>query len=58
MCLRVVTVILLFGDGLSSERVHDAQISRSDHDDSVGRLEGLHPAIQEWHHRALCLQVW
>lgn len=48
---------VLFGDGLSCERAHDAQVGRSNHDDAMSRLEGIHPAIQEWHHRALCLQV-
>ena len=48
---------ILYGDGLSSERGHDAQVSRSNHDNYTDRLDGIHPAIQEWHHRAVCLQV-
>ena len=48
---------ILFGDGLSCERAHDAQVARANHSAAMGRLEGLHPAIQEWHNRALCLQV-
>ena len=49
--------VILYWDGLSCERGHDAQVSRSNHDNSTDRLEGLHPSIQEWHHRAVCLQV-
>ncbi len=41
---------ILYGDGLSCERHHDAQVSRANHDTPMGRLEGLHPGIQEWHH--------
>ena len=48
---------IFYGDGLSCERAHDAHVCRANHPTGVGRLEGLHPAIQEWHHRALYLQV-
>ena len=49
--------ILLYGDGLSCERVNDAQNSRINADNAWDRLDGIQPAIQEWHRRALQLQV-
>ena len=50
--------IILYGDGLSCERGHDAQMSRANHDTPADRLEGLWMAIQEWHHKAICLKVF
>jgi len=44
---------ILFGDGASCERGHDAHVSRANHDTALGRLEGLLVAIQEWHYKGL-----
>ena len=41
--------IVLYGDGLSCERAHDAQKARINVTSMASRLEGIHPAIQEWH---------
>ena len=49
--------IPLFGDGLSCERVVSAQQSRINGESKWDRLEGLEPAIQEWHRRQILLQV-
>lgn len=48
---------ILYGDGLSCERANDAQNARLNSDNPWDRLEGLNPAIQEWHKRGLLLEV-
>ena len=50
-------MVPLFCDGLSCERGHDAQMSRCHAQSSWDRLEGLEPAIQEWHRRQLQIIV-
>ncbi|KAK3108451.1 hypothetical protein FSP39_008205, partial [Pinctada imbricata] len=48
---------ILYGDGLSCERVNDAQNARINAADVWDRLEGIEPAAQEWHKRAIILQT-
>ena len=48
---------LLYGDGLSCERVNDAKNARINAANEWSRLEGLEPCVQEWHKRAILLQV-
>ena len=50
-------VTLLYGDGLSCERAASAVGSRLHEGDKWGRLEGLQPAVQEWHLRMHILEV-
>ena len=40
---------VLYGDGLSCERAHDAQKARINRLTMASHLEGLFPSIQEWH---------
>lgn len=49
--------VLLFGDGLSCERVLDAKNARMNARDPWDRFEGIEPAAQEWHKRLLLLGV-
>ncbi|KAK3102183.1 hypothetical protein FSP39_009426, partial [Pinctada imbricata] len=49
---------ILYGDGLSCERVNDAQNARINAADVWDRLEGIEPAAQEWHKRAIILQAY
>lgn len=49
--------VILYGDGLSCERVNDASNARINAHTPRDRLEGLIPAIQEWHKRVLLLGV-
>ena len=48
---------LLFGDGLSCERVNDSQNARIDSENDWERLQGTIPAIQDWHCRLIILEV-
>ena len=50
-------VVPLFCDGLSCERADGAQGGRLNGSDKWSQLQGLEPAIQEWHRRQLLLQV-
>ena len=45
------------GDGLSIERMRDSKIVRAPSETAIDRLEGLEPVPQEWHKRALVMQV-
>jgi len=45
------------GDCLSVERMVDAKKARSADLSSLDRLEGIEPVPQEFHHRAVMLQV-
>ncbi len=47
---------ILFGDGLSCERANDASLATANGENAWSRLEGLQPAVQEWHKRVLLLQ--
>lgn len=47
----------LHADGLSCERVNDAQNARINGNTKWLQLQGLFPNIQEWHKRCLLLQV-
>ena len=49
--------ILLFGDGLSCERVNDAKNSRIMAANSWDRFDGFEPAAQECHKRVLLMGV-
>ncbi|XP_014673981.1 PREDICTED: uncharacterized protein LOC106814196 [Priapulus caudatus] len=49
-------VIPLYGDGLSVERGYDAKNGRINAGSAWAQLQGLHPAIQEWHKRGILLQ--
>lgn len=49
--------IILYRDGLSMERVHDAQVMRVHAGDVKIRLQLLVGQIQEWHKRILLLEV-
>ncbi|XP_014672567.1 PREDICTED: uncharacterized protein LOC106813035 [Priapulus caudatus] len=51
---KLVTTIL-YGDGLSCERVNDAKCARISSANPMGRLDGIEPQIQEWHRRAIHL---
>ena len=42
---------ILWGDGLSCERVKDAQESCVNNNTKTGRLLGFEPSPQEWHKR-------
>ena len=48
---------ILYGDGLSCERAHDAQKARINGTSASSHLEGLYPSIQEWHSHLLNAQV-
>jgi hypothetical protein len=48
---------ILYGDGLSCERANDARNARINADNPWARLEGIEPAIQEWHRRAIQMTV-
>lgn len=48
---------LFYGDGLSCERATSAQDGRWGAASEWGRLEGLEPAVQEWHLRMHILEV-
>ena len=50
-------VLPLYGDQLSVERAFDAQNARINANGPWTKLQGLHPSIQEWHKRAIILQV-
>lgn len=52
-----LTPTILYGDGLSCERANDAQNARINGQSARDRLEGLVPAIQEWHKRGILLEV-
>ena len=45
------------GDGLSHERMVNAQFHRQGNPDAKSRLQGLEAVPQEFHHRGLILQV-
>jgi len=45
------------GDCLAVERMADAMMARTADLSSLDRLEGAEPVPQEFHHRALMLQV-
>lgn len=47
----------MYGDGLTCERIWDAQLARINCTHGAHRLEGIHGSIQEWHMRQLSLQV-
>ena len=49
--------IILYGDGLSCERAHDAQKARINGYSRASRLEGLVLIIQEWHLHQVKAQV-
>ena len=49
--------IVCYGDGLSIERMHDVQEARASALSVASRLEGLYPCPQDFHRRALLLQV-
>ena len=49
--------ILLYGDGLSCERVGDAPLARITAANPWDRLQAFTPAIQEWHKRGILLEV-
>ena len=40
---------VLYGDGLSCERAHDAQKARINGTSPHSHLEGIYLSIQEWH---------
>ena len=48
--------MVVYGDGLSCERGNDAQRARANGLDPVERLEGLEPAVQEFHKEMILLQ--
>lgn len=50
-------IIPLHADGLSCERVNDAQNARVNGTTKWQQLQGMIPNIQEWHKRCLLLQV-
>jgi len=52
-----VLTVPVHGDCLSVERMVDAQRARLADLTSVDRLEGAQPVPQEFHHRAIMLQV-
>lgn len=54
---EVPFIIPLYGDQLSVERAYDAQNARINAESKWDQLQGLHPAIQEWHKRAIILEV-
>lgn len=45
------------GDGLSVERMRDAKLARAGADTAEGRFDGLEPVPQEFHKRAILMQV-
>ena len=49
--------IVLWGDGLSCERVKDAQESIVNAQDNGDKLRSYEPAPQEWHKRLLYVTV-
>ena len=48
---------VLYGDGLSCERAHDAQKARINGISPHSHLESIYPSIQEWHSHLLNAQV-
>ncbi len=49
--------ILCGGDGLTTKRGYDAQLSRGDAPTSHERLEGIIMKSEDWHEAVLCVQV-
>ena len=49
--------IPVHGDGLSIERMRDAKAARAGSLTAAARFEGLEPVPQEFHRRALLMQV-
>ncbi|KAL3878532.1 hypothetical protein ACJMK2_030872 [Sinanodonta woodiana] len=48
---------ILYGDALSCERANDAQNARINGESKWDRLQGLVPAIQEWHKHGILLEA-
>ena len=55
--LNILFQVICHGDGLSVERHRDAQRARAASNNEEGKLQGLVPTPQEFHKRALLLQV-
>ena len=49
--------VLYFGDQLTLERIRGAQAVRSNSENGTERLEGIVPAITDWHAKASFLGV-
>ncbi|XP_072022093.1 uncharacterized protein [Amphiura filiformis] len=54
--LGMALEIVLFGDGLTAERILAAQKGRKNGESMVDMLIGVVPAAQDWHKRVLLLQ--
>ncbi len=49
--------LLIGGNQLTVARVRGARRLRSNSNDGTARLEGLEPAVEDWHTRVIFLQV-